>query len=116
MEITGEQIRAARALLRIEQDELARLARVSVTTVRRLEAVGGIGRVADATIADIRRALEGAGAEFIPDGVRRRGRPAADRTALLHDLRAIAEQSAALLAGRPLLSDADLYGDDGLPR
>ena len=35
---TSEQIKAARALLRMEQEELARRAGVSVTTIRRLEA------------------------------------------------------------------------------
>ena len=35
---TPEQIKAARALLRMEQEELARRAGVSVTTIRRLEA------------------------------------------------------------------------------
>ncbi len=37
MEITPEQIRAARALLRLEQVELAARAHVSVVTIRRLE-------------------------------------------------------------------------------
>ena len=45
MIITPEQIRAARALLRLEQDELARRAQVSVATVRRLEAAEGAGRI-----------------------------------------------------------------------
>jgi len=116
MTITSEQIRAARALLRIEQEELARMACVSVTTIRRLEAAGDGDRVAGTTVAEICRALERAGAEFIEDGVRRRRRAGHDRDALHRDLRAIAERSAALLAGVPAATDADLYGDDGLPR
>ncbi len=116
MNITAEQIRAARALLRIEQDELARLARVSVTTIRRLEAVGGTAQVAGATVGEIRQALEQAGAEFIEGGVRQRRKQQRDREALYWDLRGIAERSAAMLAGAPPITDADLYGDDGLPR
>jgi hypothetical protein len=115
MDISSEQIRAARALLRIEQDELARLAHVSVSTIRRLEGVGGDGVVADTTIGEVRQVLEQAGAEFIEDGVRRRHRRR-DRDALARDLREIAERGAALLADRPQFTDADLYDDDGLPR
>ena len=116
MDITSEQIRAARALLRIEQGELARMAHVSVTTIRRIESAGGAEVVTAMTVDEIRRVLEQAGAEFIPDGVRRRGRPRHDRDTLFHDLRGIAERSAALLAGTLPMTDADLYGDDGLPR
>jgi transcriptional regulator with XRE-family HTH domain len=114
MDVTSEQIRAARALLRIEQSELARMAEVSVSTIRRLEAAGGDGLVTGGTVAAVRVALERAGADFIDDGVRRRPRP--DRDALYRDLRRIAEKSAAMLSGAPPLTDADLYGDDGLPR
>ena len=45
MLITPAQIRAARALLRMDQDELARRANVSVVTVRRLEAPDGLSKV-----------------------------------------------------------------------
>jgi DNA-binding transcriptional regulator YiaG len=41
MLITPDQIRAARALLRMDQEDLARRANVSVVTVRRLEAPDG---------------------------------------------------------------------------
>ena len=46
MLITPAQIRAARALLRMDQEELARRANVSVVTVRRLEAPDGLSKVA----------------------------------------------------------------------
>ena len=72
MLITPDQIRAARALLRMDQDELARRANVSVVTVRRLEAPDGLTKVAPGTLDEIQRALEAAGAEFIDRGVRRR--------------------------------------------
>lgn len=115
MLITPEQIRAARALLRLEQEELARRARVSVVTIRRLEAANGTGRGAATTIEGVRRALEAAGAEFMEDGVRRRRERRHDPEAKYRDLKAIAERSAAQLAGMPPFSEADLYGEDGLP-
>jgi hypothetical protein len=111
--ITSEQIRAARALLRIEQDELARRARVSATTIRRIEAVDGIGQVSEITVGTVMHALEEAGAEFIDDGVRRRARM--DTEAAYQALRAIAERSAGLHKGLAPATDADLYDDDGLP-
>ena len=115
MEITPEQIRAARALLRLEQAELARRAHVSVVTIRRLEGMDGSERVTPVTVDGVRRALEQAGAEFIPDGVRRRRAVRPDARSLYEDLRAISLRSAARLQGRELLTDADLYDEDGLP-
>jgi transcriptional regulator with XRE-family HTH domain len=115
MNISPEQIRAARALLRLEQADLAHRAGVSVATIRRLEGAGGSERVAAETFGGVRQALEEAGAEFIPDGVRRR-RPAVPAgQSRYDDLRAISLRSAARLRGRDLLTDADLYDDDGLP-
>ena len=75
MEITPEQVRAARALLRIEQ----------------------------------------AGAEFMPNGVRRRRVPTRDVQSLFEDLRAISLCSAVRLHGHELPTDADLYDENGLP-
>ncbi len=115
MEITPEQIRAARALLRLEQAELARRAHVSVVTIRRLEGAHGGERVTPVTLDDVRQALEQAGAEFIPDGVRRRRTARPDANALYEDLRTISLRSAARLRGRNLLTDADLYDENGLP-
>lgn len=115
MEITPEQIRAARALLRLDQAELAERAHVSVVTIRRLERGQGSERVAPGTLTGVRRVLEQAGAEFIPDGVRRRRAARPDARALYDDLRAISLRSAARLQDRELLTDADLYDEDGLP-
>jgi predicted transcriptional regulator len=112
--INPEQIRAARALLRIEQGELARRAHVSATTIRRIEAVGGLEHVSEETIGGIRRALEQAGAEFIENGVRRRV-VGHDPEARYRTLRAIAERSAGLQEGGGQFTDHDLYDDDGLP-
>ena len=115
MDVTPDQIRAARALLRLEQAELARRAHVSVVTVRRIEERSSHKRVAPATLAGVRQALEQAGVDFIPDGVRRRPAARPDATSLYADLRAISLRSAARLHGRDLLTDADLYDADGMP-
>ena len=112
--ISAEQIKAARALLRMEQDELARLSGVSVTTIRRLEAASGERLVAETTTGTVRKALEEAGVEFIHQGVSLKAK-SADAEALLGRLRAIAERASPRQAGREWLTDADLYGDDGLP-
>ena len=112
--ITAEQIKAARALLRMEQDELARRSGVSITTIRRLEAAGGENLVADKTADDVQRSLQEAGVEFIFDGVRLK-RNEDESAALFQRLRIIAERSAAQQAELPPYSEADLYDDHGLP-
>lgn len=113
--ITAEQIKAARALLRLEQEELARRAGVSISTVRRLEATQGEGLVAPPTVETVVRVLREAGVEFIHQGVSLRPRPR-DEEARLARLRAIAERAGAGGAAQGWLTDADLYGEDGLPK
>jgi transcriptional regulator with XRE-family HTH domain len=71
MLITPEQIRAARALLRLDQARLARDAGISIVTLRRPEQQHGLAKVAPAIVNVVRGALEKAGAEFIDRGVRR---------------------------------------------
>jgi len=115
MDITPEQIRAGRALLRLGQAELALRACVSVATIRRIEKGEGSERISPATFAEVRKVLEEAGAEFIPDGVRRLRTTPPDARVLFEDLRAISLRSAARLKGRELLTDADLYDENGLP-
>jgi transcriptional regulator with XRE-family HTH domain len=112
--ITAEQIKAARALLRLEQEELARRAGVSISTIRRLEAPSGGNLVAPETASVVAKVLQEAGVEFIHQGVTLKPTGRQD-DALLGRLRAIAERAAAQSAGREWLGDADLYGDDGLP-
>jgi transcriptional regulator with XRE-family HTH domain len=74
---TGAQLRAARALVRMEQAQLAETAGVSVETVRRLERIDGRFNATLNTVRDLTRALEAAGVEFKPDGsVRLREQPA----------------------------------------
>lgn len=112
MPVSPEQVRAARALLRLGQVELARRAGVSAVTVRRVEA--GSADVAASTVERLQRALEAAGIEFIEGGVRRRPvRPDAEER--YQALVAIAERSARTPRYDPNFSEADLYGDDGLP-
>jgi transcriptional regulator with XRE-family HTH domain len=116
MIITPEQIRAARALLRMEQDELARRAQVSVVTIRDLEAADGLKRVPLATLEGVRHVLEGAGAEFIDRGVRRRNRTPEEIEARIRLIDEISLRSAARRQNLDeRWTEDDLYDDNGLP-
>ena len=64
LSITSDLIRAARALLRWSQGDLARASGVSLPTIKRLEAIPGIMGAHSSTVAALRRALESAGIEF----------------------------------------------------
>lgn len=68
MKLTSEHIRAARALLRWEQTELAARSGVSKPTIARLEAKPGVMSAHGPTIAALRSAFEQAGIEFFNDG------------------------------------------------
>jgi transcriptional regulator with XRE-family HTH domain len=69
--ISSRQIKAARALLDWSQEELANAAKISVGTIRKLEA-GSISP-RSSTNNQIRNTLEAAGLEFIePNGVRQK--------------------------------------------
>ena len=59
------QVRAARSLLGISQDELSRSASISVITVKRIEAAGTDLKGTAQTMASIQRALESKGIIFI---------------------------------------------------
>ena len=63
--LTSEQIRAARALLRWEQKDLSATSKVSLPTVKRLEAKPGSVKANAVTVEALRRALEGGGVVFI---------------------------------------------------
>ena len=84
--LTGEQLRAARAMLKVEQGELAELSSVSVETIKRLERIDGPISANSMTLDGLRRALEAEGVVFLPEngglpGVRlRRDPPANIRT------------------------------------
>jgi transcriptional regulator with XRE-family HTH domain len=73
---TGAQLRAARAMLRMEQEGLAQAAGISANTIRRMEGFDGpIGARTD-SMRRLQRALEAAGVEFRPDGSVRLREPA----------------------------------------
>jgi transcriptional regulator with XRE-family HTH domain len=115
--ITADQIRAARALLRLEQTDLARRSGVSASTIRRVERPDGIDDVAPETVGQVQQALEEAGVEFIQDGVRRvHRRSPEEREAVFQAIMKIARESAAELAGETLFTDDDLYDENGLPK
>lgn len=63
--ITSRQMRAARALLGIDQRQLAELAGLSVPTIQRMEASAGQVRGVVDTLVKVVNALEGAGVELI---------------------------------------------------
>ncbi len=114
MLITPAQIRAARALLRLDQATLAHDAGISVVTLRRLEAEDGLSKVALGTVEEVRRVLEKAGAEFIDRGVRRGAGSPRATASIKREIDQIVERSAALLARRPPLTDDELYDENGL--
>ena len=66
--LTSEQIRGARAMLRIEQRELAEMAEVSLETVKRIERSPGPISALAATVDKLQRALEAGGVEFTNGG------------------------------------------------
>ncbi len=114
MLITPEQIRAARALLRIDQATLARDAHISVVTLRRLEEQHGLSKVAPATVAAVRRTLELAGAEFIDRGVRQGALPATSIASIKQDIDRIVARGAALMARHKPMTDDELYDENGV--
>jgi len=63
--ITSHQMRAARALLGIDQRQLAELAGLSLPTIQRMEASDGQVRGVVDTLVKVVRALENAGVELI---------------------------------------------------
>jgi len=67
--ITAAQLRAARALLGIDQKTMAKLAGVSVPTVQRMEASQGNVRGNVESLTRIIEALGSAGVEIISEGM-----------------------------------------------
>ncbi|MFN3689049.1 multiprotein-bridging factor 1 family protein [Salinarimonas sp.] len=66
--LTADQVRAARALLRWSQKDLADASNVSVPTIARLELGHGALAGTEQTAAALRKALEEAGVVFIDQG------------------------------------------------
>lgn len=71
--ITGPQIRAARALLGMDQRGLARLAGLSVPTIQRMEACEGSVRSVVDSLEKVVTAFSTAGVELIAEGAPSQG-------------------------------------------
>jgi len=67
--ITSLQLRAARALLDVDQRQLAELAGLSLPTIQRMEASDDIVRGNVDSLMKLIRALDAAGVELIGEGV-----------------------------------------------
>jgi transcriptional regulator with XRE-family HTH domain len=63
--ITSNQLRAARALLKITAIDLALISGVGVSTIKRFELLDGVPSGNIKTIDSLKKALEKAGIEFI---------------------------------------------------
>ena len=66
--ITAAQMRAARALLQIDQRRLAKLSSLSVPTIQRMEASDGVVRGNVDSLMKLVSALDAAGVELIGEG------------------------------------------------
>lgn len=66
--ITSEQVRAARALLRWEQKDLAEASKVSLPSIKRLEGQPGVLAAQDRTVDAISSAFVAAGVIFLEEG------------------------------------------------
>ena len=71
--ITAAQLRAARALARLDQRKLADLAGLSVPTIQRMEASSGVVRGNVDSLMKLIGALDSAGIELIGEGGFSRG-------------------------------------------
>ena len=67
--ISAAQLRAARALLGLDQKKIAELAGLSVPTIQRMEASDGVIRANVDSLMKLVSALENAGIELINPGV-----------------------------------------------
>ena len=68
--MTSGQLRAARALLAIDQKTLAAMADVSLPTIQRMEASEGVVRGTVETLTKVIEALNRAGVDLIGDNAR----------------------------------------------
>ncbi len=66
--ITAAQMKAARALLGIDQRRLAELSGLSVPTIQRMEASAGVVRGTVDSLMKLVAALDAAGIELIAEG------------------------------------------------
>lgn len=102
--ITSQQMRAARALLGLDQRQLAELAGLSLATIQRMESSDGQVRGIVDTLVKVITAVEGAGIELLGEnalstgagrGVRLRettvGQPGGRGQSILYDKTAVEE-------------------------
>lgn len=75
MEISSEQVRAARALLRWEQKHLAEASGISLPSIKRLESQPGALGAHEKTLDALISAFEMAGVTFLADGETASGGP-----------------------------------------
>jgi predicted transcriptional regulator len=66
--ITASQLRAARALLGIDQSVLAKRAKLSLPTIQRMETSNGLIRGNVGSLVKVMQALENLGVELISEG------------------------------------------------
>ena len=66
--LTALQMKAARALIGMEQKALAEASGVSLPTIQRMEASDGVVRGVIDSLTKVMAALEAAGIEFINEG------------------------------------------------
>ncbi len=71
--MTSGQLRAARALLGMDQRTLAALAEVSLPTIQRMEASDGVVRGTVETLTKVVEALNRAGVEIVGEHARSEG-------------------------------------------
>jgi predicted transcriptional regulator len=71
--MTSGQLKAARALLGMDQKRLAVLAEVSLPTIQRMEASDGVVRGTVETLTKVIEALNRAGVDLIGDNARSEG-------------------------------------------
>lgn len=71
--ITAGQLKAARALLGFDQRRLAQVAGLSLATVQRMEASGGVVRGNVDSLVKLVRALEAAGIELLGENAASHG-------------------------------------------
>jgi hypothetical protein len=65
--LSGRQLRAARALIGWDQVKLAKMARVAIGTIRRMESFEGTIQSYTGTLYKVQVALERGGVEFLND-------------------------------------------------
>ena len=65
---TGNQLKAARALAELNQEQLSEAAGVNINTIRNMEARGSdVLKSGLDTVRKVQRALENVGVQFIPE-------------------------------------------------